>query len=887
MQNQQAAQSGKLEHLKSIGALLPEISALVKRSASVRGNLDAIFKNLQQATRTAEKQQADAERSASKQKEYEDYRAKLQKEREDAERKVDERGGFTKTSAPKPTTPAATPAKQTGFTQRPITQTTTAQGGRPAQSFGGPRPQGGFSPRPQGQGGFGQRPGFPPREGREFGPRPQGGGGYQGGQRPAFGPRPQGQGYQGGQGNFGPRPPRPAGAGGGLPRTSAPTEKFVPKVDTFSAKKRVKTFDPSERSGSLDKRALLRRGMLEEQEIEERMLTRMFRTKKAKEGNDTPRVQSNIVVINTNDVTVKTLSEKIGKPVTEIIKQLMVLGNMSTINSTIDFDTASLVAGEFGLELQLNADKTFEEKMRDKHKQSKDEDAGKMEHRPAVVTIMGHVDHGKTTLLDTIRKTNVTAKEHGGITQHIAAYQVTHQKKKITFVDTPGHAAFEKMRARGASLTDIAILIVAGDDGVMPQTIEAIKHIQKHKLPMIVAVNKMDKKEFNLDRVKEQLSTHNVLAEDWGGEAIMVPVSAMAGTGIDKLLETILLVAEINNYTANPDKGAQGIVIDGRKDAGVGGVVTLLVQSGTLKIGDTILAGTASGKVRKMMDSNGKPMKTATPGTPVQVLGFSDVPKAGDACYVVDASLTRQVVLERKDKERRAQTKASTKLASDIDAIASLDTKAKKQLNVILKGDVTGSLEAIIQTLNTITSDEVNVNVISSGVGVVNDNDVSLAEVSEALIIAFNVKTSPTAKILAKKQKQQIHEFNVIYQIFDFVTEKMVRMFAPQYKEVYFGSAEVRAVFKSSAIGLIAGCMVKDGKVTRGEKVKLVRGKDTVGECRIETLKIKKDDTKEVASGFECGIKLDGTVEIKVGDVIQCIGSERLPVMYNGKKYEF
>jgi len=637
----------------------------------------------------------------------------------------------------------------------------------------------------------------------------------------------------------------------------------------------------------MDRRALLRRGIIEEQEIEERMLTRIFKTKKAKENNDSPREKTNIIVINANTISVKTLSEKIGKPVTEIIKQLMILGNMCNINSTIDFETAALVSMEFGLELQLDAVKTSEEKLGDIHKKD-DEESGKLESRPPVVTVMGHVDHGKTSLLDAIRKTKVTAGEHGGITQHIGAYQVSVAKKgKITFIDTPGHAAFEKMRARSSQITDIAILIVAGDDGVMPQTIESIKHIQKNNLPMIVACNKMDKKESNIDRVKEQLAMHNVLTEEWGGEAILVPISATTGMGLDKLLDMILLVAEMNNYRANPNKEAQGSIIDAQKDATRGAVVTVLVRSGTLKIGDTLLAGTSYGKVRKMTDENGKALRVATPGTPVQVLGFSEVPKAGDECYVVDDKLTKQVVSERKGKEKVIKSRAGTKDMSAIDVIASLDKSAKKQLNVIIKGDVSGSVEAIIQSMKNITSDEVNVNVISSGVGAINDNDVALAEVASALLVAFNVKASATAATLARKQKVKIHSFTVIYQIFDFVTEQMVRMFEPKFNDVYYGRAEVLALFKSSAIGLIAGCMVRDGKIVRDTKMKLVRGKDTIGEYKLDSLKIKKDDVKEVASGFECGIKLDTKEEIKVGDIIECIGKEQQPIIFEGRKYEF
>jgi translation initiation factor IF-2 len=681
-----------------------------------------------------------------------------------------------------------------------------------------------------------------------------------------------------------PYTPRPAG---GAPRVTAapkPTEKFIPKTDTHTGRKKVKSFDNQEKQ-TMDKRALLRRGMVEEQEIEDRMLTRVFRTKKSRDNEGRVHEISNVIVINSNPVSVKVLSEKIGKPVTEIIKQLMVLGNMCTINSSIDFDTASLVTMEFGIELKLQADKTFEEKLGLVH--MAETDADKLEFRAPVVTIFGHVDHGKTSLLDTIRKTNVAAREHGGITQHIGAYQVKHNDKKITFIDTPGHAAFEKMRARGAKITDIAILLVAGDDGVMEQTVEAIKHIQKNKLPMIVAVNKMDKKEANIERVKEQLSTHNVLTEEWGGDAILVPVSAQTGKGIDKLLEMILLVADMNGYRANPNKEAQGAIIDAHSDTKTGALVTVLVQSGTLKIGDTLLAGTTYGKVKRMTDENGRTIKSAVPGTPVQVLGFGEVPKAGDACYVVDEKLTKQVANERKDKEKSTKTRAGSKIAADIDAVARLDDAAKKQLNLIIKGDVSGSVEAIIQSINNITSDEVKINVISSGVGVVNDNDVSLADVAHAILIAFNVKVSPTAANLAKKTKVSVNTFNIIYRIFDFVTEQMVRLFTPKYNEVYYGKAEVLAIFKSSVIGNIAGSIVRDGKIVRGARVRLMRGKTKVGEYTLQSLKIKKDDVKEVAYGFECGVKLDDGVDVMVGDVIECNGQEAQPIMYNGKKYEF
>jgi len=894
----QAPQGGKLESIKNLGAISSDVVASKQRCSSARYEMERLLAWLRGTADAIVKQRETEVLQKQKQEQYAGLIKQRQQEKEEAERKVDERTeSRLKAATPSVMRRMTNEANKTNSGENKTNQGTARPNNNlphsPKSSFASLNPQRTFVPnqnqssrppysgstsntRPPYSGAPGARPPYPPRDGQRspYPPRDA--------SRPGFaGPRP-----------MGPRPagtgPRPAGSGGAARPIGniKPTEKFVPKTDTFSGKKKVKTFDGAEKP-TMDKRTLLRRGYVEEQEIEERMLTRIFKTKKAKENAGTSnREQSNVIIIHTNTLTVKTLSEKIGKPVTEIIKQLMVLGNMCTINSTIDFETAALVAMEFGFELELHADKTFEEKLGDVHKKTAG-DEGKLEPRPPVVTVLGHVDHGKTSLLDAIRKTNVTAREHGGITQHIGAYRVKHNDKKITFIDTPGHAAFEKMRARGAQITDIAILLVAGDDGVMPQTAEAIKHIQKHKLPMIVVVNKMDKKEANIDRVKEQLAAHEVLTEEWGGDAILVPVSAVSGMGIDKLLEMILLVADMNEYKANPNKEAQGSIIDARRDPAKGAVVTVLVQSGTLKVGDTLLAGTTYGKVRSMTDEHGKKVTKAKPSTPVSVLGFSEVPKAGDACYVVDEKLTKQVVLERKTKERVKQTRAGTKVAADIDAIARLDESAKKQLNVIIKGDVSGSVEAIIQSVKNITSDEVNINVISSGVGVVNDNDVALAEMAGARLIAFHVKTSPTAAAMAKKQKVQIHQFNVIYQIFDFITEQMVRIFSPKFVEIYHGRAEIRAVFKSSALGLIAGCMVTDGKIIRNTKIKLHRGGELLGEYKMESLKIKKDDMKEVAQGFECGIKLEGNVEVRIGDVLECVGQEQQPIIYGGKKYEF
>jgi len=877
--------SGKLENIRKLAEIQNSLDLLRSRTRDAKSSLDDILVGLRQARSEITATREEAVRREETEKKYADLIRQREEERRTAEASVDAKSKelaakraeqAAKAAALKPVSPTQSPVapkpeikqeqpkpfaphpKQSYTAHRTWTpnQSTST---RPPNTYGGRPP---FDPnRP--------RPPFDPNRPRPpFDPnRP----------RPPFDPnRPRPP--------FDPNRPRPAGVGGARP--TAPTERFVPKPNTAPGKKKDKGFHGEEKS-SMDRRSLLRRGIIEEQEIEERMLTRMFRNKKSKDnsGGGSARTKDTAIVINTHNLTVKTLSEKIGKTAAEIIKQLMVLGSMCTINSSVDFATAELVAMEFGITLELQVAQTSEEKMRARHKKGATDEVG-LESRPPVVTVMGHVDHGKTSLLDAFRKTNVTAKEAGGITQHVGAYQVTANGKKITFIDTPGHEAFDKMRARGAKLTDIAILVVAADDGVMPQTIEAIKHIQSQELPMIVAINKMDKKDANPNRIIEQLSEHNVIAEQWGGSAVIVPISATVGTGLDKLLEMILLVADMNGYKANPNKEAQGSIIDARLDKTKGAMVTILVKSGTLKIGDTLLAGTTYGKVRGMTDEHGKTLKKAGPSTPVVVLGFGEVPRAGDAVYVVDKKLTKEVVSERKVKEQIKRTDKKIDIAG-IDALAKLQEAAKTQLNVIIKGDVSGSVEAIIQSLNNIISDEVTVNVISSGVGSVNDNDVSLAGTANALLIAFNAKTIASAKAAADKAKIKIHEFKVVYQIFDFVTEQMVRLFKPKFETVYLGKAEVLAVFKSSAIGLIAGCIVRDGKVTRNSKVRLIRGGEALGEYKIDSLKIKTADAKEVLSGFECGIKLEGSVDIKVGDIFEVVGINQLPIIFNGKKYEF
>ena len=572
------------------------------------------------------------------------------------------------------------------------------------------------------------------------------------------------------------------------------------------------------------------------------------------------------LVLTSKNILVKDLSEKTGKPVSEIVKQLMILGIMATINSTIDYETAELVCAELGITLELKLDKTMEEKLLDVS--TTEEHVENLVKRPPVVTVMGHVDHGKTSLLDAFRKTNVVSSEAGGITQKIGAYQISFNGEKITFIDTPGHAAFTAMRARGAKATDIAILVVAADDGIMPQTIEAINHIKAANVPMIVAINKMDKAEANPDRIKQQLAENDVLPEEWGGSTILVPVSAKTGFGMDKLKETILLVAEMEELKANPKRMATGVVIEAELDKNRGPVATVLVQNGTLKVGDSIMSGITFGKVRAMFDENGKQIKSARPSTPVSVLGLNDVPSSGDNVYAVEESLSKQVIQERiaKIKEERASHTSGVTLDGFMDRV---HEGSLKNLNIIIKADTQGSVEALKSTLITIRNEEAKVNIVHSAAGAVTESDVILAETTKSVIIAFNQKPVPKAKALAETQKIEIKEYKIIYEIVDDITKALTGMLTVKYEEKYIGMAEIRMVFKLSSAGKVAGSYVKDGKVTRNAIAKVKRGDEEIGVTTVESLKIVKDEKAEIAKGFECGIKLRDNLDIKENDIIE------------------
>ena len=766
--------------------------------------------------------------------------------------------------------------------------------GRPVQGAQGQNPQGGQRPygrpvqgaqgqNPQG----GQRPYGRPVQGAQ-GQNPQGGQRQYGrpvqgaqGQNPQGGQRPYGRPAQGAQ--QGERRPYGGGAGGarqgGYGRNKMPD--LVPAVE----KERVSNYDPNkkqyvrqvdpERNASKNAR---RRDNGMNVNINNYDDEFMRGKKKKKQGGaaakaaiEPTRIEKAVMTAET--ITVRDLSERIGKPAGEIIKKLMMLGIIANINNELDYDTAGLVCAEYNIELEKKLAETAEDALEKEDVEDADED---LQPRPPVVTIMGHVDHGKTSLLDYIRKTKVTAGEAGGITQHIGAYTVNLNGKQITFLDTPGHEAFTSMRLRGAMATDIAILVVAADDGVMPQTIEAINHAKAAGVQTIVAINKIDKPAANIERIKQQLTEYDLVCEDWGGDTIMVPVSAVTGEGVDQLLEMILLVAEVQDYRANPNRKARGIIIEARLDKGRGPVATVLVKNGTLRVGDTIVAGMAYGRVRAMVNERGERMKSAGPSDPVEVIGFNDVPEAGDQISAVDDDrLSRQVAEERRDKARAALIKAQQKTTLD-DLFNQISAGQIKDLNVIIKADVQGSVEAVRQSLEKLSNDEVRVRSIHGGVGAITETDVMLASASNAIIIGFNVRPDSNARAMAEKEKIDVRLYRVIYQAIEDVQNAMKGLLAPKYKEVLLGHATVRQPFRVSGVGTIAGSYVTDGKIMRNMQIRLLRDNVVIHEGKISSLKRFKDDAKEVNTGYECGIGIEGYNDIKENDVIECFNMEEI-----------
>ncbi|MBQ5765671.1 MAG: translation initiation factor IF-2 [Clostridia bacterium] len=578
------------------------------------------------------------------------------------------------------------------------------------------------------------------------------------------------------------------------------------------------------------------------------------------------RIKKTPITVTVGDeITVGELAAGLKKTAAEVIKELMKLGVMASVTQTIDYDTAEIVVLEMGCKIKKAVVVTIEERIMD----DTEDTAESLKPRSPVVVVMGHVDHGKTSLLDAIRNAKVTSTEAGGITQHIGAYRVNHEGQDITFLDTPGHAAFTSMRQRGAMATDIAVLVVAADDGIMPQTIEAINHAKAADVQIIVAINKMDKPEANPDRVKQQLTEHSLVPEEWGGDVICVPVSAHTHQGIDVLLENILLVAEMMELKANPDRRAKGIVIEARLDKGRGPVATLLVQNGTLNTGDIIVAGTSVGRVRIMTNEKGQTVKVAGPSVPVEITGLAEVPSAGDAFDAVsDERLARQLVEQRKQKAKEEQFKAAQKVTLD-NLFSHLEEGDMKELNVIVKADVQGSVEAVRESLEKISNEEVRVKVIHGGVGAINESDVMLAGTSGAIIVGFNVRPDAVAKASAERDGVDIRMYRVIYDCIEEITAAMKGMLAPKFREVQLGQVEVRDTYKISSVGTIAGCYVTDGKVTRNAKIRVVRDGIVITEDEISSLRRFKDDVKEVAQGYECGIGLEKFGDVKEGDVFE------------------
>ncbi len=579
-----------------------------------------------------------------------------------------------------------------------------------------------------------------------------------------------------------------------------------------------------------------------------------------------------IEVMVPDEITVGELAERMKKPATEIIKKLMLLGIMASVNEVIDFDTATLVVEDFGGTIEKEIIITEEDKLFNDVEDAPES----LKPRSPVVVVMGHVDHGKTSLLDAIRNTNVTEGEFGGITQHIGAYRVRVNDKKITFLDTPGHEAFTAMRARGALVTDIAILVVAADDGIMPQTIEAINHAKAANVSIIVAINKIDKEGANPERVKQELTEHGLVPEEWGGDTICVPISAKQNQNIDTLLDMVLLVAEMKELKANPDRPAKGTVIEAQLDKGRGVVASILVQNGTLNVGDIMVAGTAVGRVRAMMDDKGKPVKKAKPSIPVEILGLSEVPEGGDTFYVVsDERKAREVVEARKFKAKQEAQNAKKAVSLD-NLFEHIEEGKMKTLDIIVKADVQGSVEAVRQSLERIANEEVKVNVIHGAVGAVTESDVMLASASNAIIVGFNVRPTPGAVISAEDNDIDIRLYRVIYDAIEDIEAAMKGMLAPKFRESVTGHIEIRTTFKVSGVGTIGGAYVTDGKVTRNSKVRVVRDGIVIHEGELGSLKRFKDDVKEVASGYECGVSIDKFNDIKDGDIIEAYVMEQI-----------
>lgn len=863
----------KYENIEKIGLLISggSIAELNKKVAGAERAASDILKKLNEldaactAKRLEEERQAaeQAARLAAQRAEEERLaaeRAAEQAAKEAAEREKEQKIADQKAEEQqkqKPVEPATPAAPVQVSSPAPAPAKSYQPAGRTPQS----RPTGAAAParpynreqRPDNKT-FVNRDTRPPRVGN--GPRPS----YnvQGGQNRPLSPRPGAMGS------------RPAASAAPVPVTKA------------------KNFGPDKKKGyektyvEKEKKTISKRAMQKQQGAtiadfdENKSGYRKLRLKKDKRNSSVQTIKIEHAVVTTEEIPLKILSEKLGISAVDITKRLFKEGIMKTVNESVDYDTAAYIAAGLGIELEYKPEKTAEELLSEQQADTVEEIESLVPRAP-VVTVMGHVDHGKTSLLDFIRNTKTAAGEAGGITQHIGAYTATVNGKGITFIDTPGHEAFTAMRARGAQVTDIVILVVAADDGVMPQTIEAINHAKSAGVEIIVAVNKIDKTGANPEKVKQELTAYDLVPEEWGGKTVFCPISCKTGEGIDNLLENLLLIAEMRELLANPAREARGIVIEAQLDKGKGPVATVLIQNGTLHTGDNLISGTVTGRVRAMIDDKGRTVKEAGPSMAVNVLGLEQVPRSGDSIYAVSQALMKQVMDERKRKESDAMVKASSKVSLD-DVFDKIAEGNMKVLNLIIKADVQGSVEAIKQSVVKLSNEEVTVKVIHSGAGAVTESDVMLADSANAIILAFNVRPDTKAKALAESSKVDVRTYRIIYDLLDDMEAALKGMLAPKYQEIMLGKCEVRQTFKITGVGNIAGCYVLDGKIVRGGKLRIYRENVLIVEGNVRQLKRFKDDVKEVAAGFECGCAIEGFNDIKIGDIIECYLIEQIPV---------
>ncbi len=807
------------------------------------------------------KKLSELEAAINKRRAEEEARQREEERRleEEARAKEAARLEAEKAAAEPETPPAEPPAPAPAPAPAPESEKTPPERPRPArpaqETSPSPSPRPTFRPEPRGDG---RGPQGRPSYGS---PRPAAAGA-----RPTYPPRTGGAFPRtGGQGTGAARPPRPMGV-----RPVAP-----PPAPAQTRKEPPKRYDRTfvERR-PVNKRALQRQqGATVGDFDEEKSGYRKARFGKKGAKREAQTIKIDHAVVTSKEIPIKVLSEKLGISAVEIVKRLFKEGVTKTVNESIDYDNAAYIALELGIDLEYKPEKTAEETLIEAHEEQDNENAVP---RAPVVTVMGHVDHGKTSLLDRIRKTNVTEGEAGGITQSIGAYTVTFgEGKQITFIDTPGHAAFSAMRARGAKVTDIVVLVVAADDGIMPQTVEAIDHAKAADVPIIVAMNKIDKPNINPDAVKQGLMKYDLVPEEWGGDVMVVPISAKTGEGIDQLLEDIYLQAEMLELRADPTRKAKGVVIEAKLDKGKGPMASVLVQNGTLRTGDNLISGTTMGRVRAMFDDKGMQVKEAGPSMAVSVLGLEDVPGAGDTIFSVDQSLMKKVQEERKSKERESMIREMKKTSLD-DLFRDVSEGDLKTLNLIVKGDVQGSVEAVKSSLEKLSNEEVRIKVIHAAAGAISESDITLADSANAIVIGFNVRPDSKAKTLAERSHVDVRQYRIIYELIDDMEAALKGMLSPKFKEVYMGKAEVRQTFQITGVGTVAGCLVVEGRLVRGGKLRIYRDNVMIVEGGVKTLKHYKDEVKEMAAGMECGCAIDGFNEIKVGDFIECYVMEEI-----------